>query len=39
MADQLTTVSKERLYRRAAVLSREDLNKVAEAVKIQLGIE
>jgi mRNA interferase MazF len=39
MADQLTTVSKERLYRRAAILSREDMKKVEEAVKIQLGIE
>jgi mRNA interferase MazF len=39
MADQLTTVSKERLFRRAAVLSQEDLNKVEEAVKIQLGIK
>jgi hypothetical protein len=39
MADQLTTVSKELLSQRAAVLSREDLNKVEEAVKIQLGIE
>jgi mRNA interferase MazF len=39
MADQLTTVSKERLYRRAAILSREDIKKVEEAVKIQLGIE
>jgi mRNA interferase MazF len=39
MADQLTTVSKERLYRRAAVLSQEDLNKVEAAIKIQLGIK
>jgi mRNA interferase MazF len=39
MADQLTTVSKERLYRLAAVLSPNDMNKVEEAVKIQLGIE
>jgi mRNA interferase MazF len=39
MADQLTTVSKERLYQRVSVLSREDLNKVAEAVKVQLGID
>jgi mRNA interferase MazF len=38
MADQLTTVSKERLFRRAAVISREDLNKVEAAVKIQLAI-
>jgi mRNA interferase MazF len=39
MADQLTTISKERLFRRTAVLSADDLNKVEEAVKIQLGIE
>jgi len=38
MADQLTTVSKERLFQRAAVLSQEDMNKVAEAVKKQLDI-
>jgi mRNA interferase MazF len=38
MADQITTVSKERLFRRAAVLSPEDLNKVEEAVKIQLAL-
>jgi mRNA interferase MazF len=38
MADQLTTVSKERLFRRAVVLSREDLNKVEQAVKIQLAL-
>ena len=39
MADQLTTVSKELLSQRAAILSREDMKKVEEAVKIQLGIE
>ena len=39
MADQLTTISKERLFRRTAVLSADDLNKVEEAVKIQFGIE
>ena len=39
MADQLTTISKERLFRRTAVLFADDLNKVEEAVKIQLGIE
>jgi mRNA interferase MazF len=38
MADQFTTVSKERLFQRTAVLSREDMNKVAEAVKKQLDI-
>jgi mRNA interferase MazF len=38
MADQLTTVSKTRLSTRVAVLSQEDIRKVEEAIKIQLGI-
>jgi len=38
MADQLATVSKLRLFNRAGVLSEEDMRKVEEAVKIQLGI-
>jgi mRNA interferase MazF len=38
MADQLATVSKARLFRRAGVLSPEDMQKVEEAVKIQLAI-
>jgi len=38
MADQLATVSKSRLFKRAGVLSDEDMHKVEEAVKIQLGI-
>jgi mRNA interferase MazF len=38
MADQLVTVSKLRLLNRAGVLSEEDMRKVEEAVKIQLGI-
>ena len=38
MADQLATVSKERLFRRADILSQEDMRKVEEAVKIQLDI-
>jgi mRNA interferase MazF len=38
MADQLATVSKARLFRRAGVLSPEDMHKVEEAVKIQLAI-
>jgi mRNA interferase MazF len=38
MADQLATVSKTRLYRRAGILSVEDMCKVEEAVKIQLDI-
>ena len=38
MADQLATVSKSRLIRRADILSQEDMHRVEEAVKIQLGI-
>lgn len=38
MADQLATVSKERLFRRADILSQEDMRKVEEAVKIQLDM-
>jgi mRNA interferase MazF len=37
-ADQLATVSKARLFRRAGVLSPEDMHKVEEAVKIQLAM-
>ena len=38
MADQLATVSKARLFRRAGILSVEDMHKIEEAVKIQLDI-
>jgi len=38
MADQLATVSKARLFRRAGILSQEDMYKIEEAVKIQLDI-
>jgi mRNA interferase MazF len=38
MADQLATASKVRLFRRAGVLSTEDMHKVEEAIKIQLEI-
>jgi mRNA interferase MazF len=38
MADQLATVSKERLFRRAGILSQEDMHKVEEAIKVQLDI-
>jgi mRNA interferase MazF len=38
MADQLATVSKVRLFRRAGGLSPEDMHKVEEAVKIQLAM-
>ena len=38
MADQLVTVSKLRLFQRAGVLSRVDMLKIEEAIKIQLNI-
>ena len=38
MADQLATVSKLRLFKRAGVLSEEDMLRVVEAIKIQLDI-
>jgi mRNA interferase MazF len=38
MADQLATVSKLRLFKRASVLTEEDMLKIGEAIKIQLDI-
>ena len=38
MADQLATVSKLRLFKRAGVLSEEDMLRIGEAIKIQLDI-
>jgi mRNA interferase MazF len=38
MADQLATVSKLRLFKRAGVLSEEDMLRINEAIKIQLDI-
>jgi len=38
MADQIATVSKDRLFRRAGSLSQEDMRKIEEAIKIQLDI-
>ncbi len=38
MADQLATVSKARLFRRADILSQEDMHRVEEAIKIQLDM-
>ena len=38
MADQLATVSKLRLLNCAGILSEEDMLKVEEAVKVQLGM-
>jgi len=38
MADQLASVSKQRLFRRAGVLSKEDMHKIEDAIKVQLDI-
>jgi len=38
MADQLTTVSKQRLINRVGRLANADLRKVEQAVKVQLGL-
>ncbi len=38
MADQLATVSKLRLFKRAGILSEEDMRRIGEAIKIQLDI-
>lgn len=38
MADQLATVSKQRLFELAGKLGDDDIRKVEEAVKVQLGI-
>lgn len=38
MADQMATVSKFRLFQCAGVLSRDDMLKIEEAIKVQLDI-
>jgi mRNA interferase MazF len=38
MADQLATVSKVRLFKRAGIISEEDMRRITEAIKIQLDI-
>ena len=38
MADQLTTASKQRLIRRAGLLSWDDLTAVEQALRVQLGL-
>jgi len=38
MADQLTTVSKQRLINRAGMLTPEDMQKVEHGVRVQLGL-
>ena len=39
MADQLATVSKLRLFRKIGTLSADDMQKVGEAVRIQLDLK
>jgi mRNA interferase MazF len=38
MADQLATVSKERLLRCAGMISQEDMSKIEDSIKIQLDM-
>lgn len=38
MADQLATVSKARLFRRADTISEEDMRRIEKAIKLQLDI-
>ena len=38
LADQLTTVSKQRLGERIGILSLEDMDKVERAIRVQLGL-
>ena len=38
MADQLTTVSKQRLINQVGRLSRDDMSQVERAVQVQLGL-
>jgi mRNA interferase MazF len=38
MADQLATVSKSRLQQRIGRLSQDDIGKVEQAIKVQLGL-
>ena len=38
MADQLTTVSKLRLFKRAGILSEDDMLRVGKAIKVQLDL-
>lgn len=38
MADQLATVGKLRLFKRAGIISEEDMRRIAEVIKIQLDI-
>jgi mRNA interferase MazF len=39
MADQLTTVSKQRLVNQAGALSHDDMRSVEQAIRVQLGLQ
>ncbi len=39
MADQIATVSKARLYKKAGSISPDEMKAVEEAVKVQLGMQ
>jgi mRNA interferase MazF len=39
MADQLTTVSKQRLVNQAGALSHDDMRRVEQAIRVQLGLQ
>ncbi len=38
MADQLATVNKLRLFKRAGIISEEDMLRISETIKVQLDI-
>jgi mRNA interferase MazF len=38
MTDQIATIRKERLFKRAGLLSQEDMRRIEEAIKVQLDI-
>jgi mRNA interferase MazF len=38
MADQLATVSKLRLFKRAGIVSAKEMSKIEDAIKVQLGL-
>jgi mRNA interferase MazF len=39
MADQLTTVSKERLFSKAGKVTSDEMHQIEESIKIQLGMQ
>jgi len=38
-ADQLATVGKARLFRRAGIISQEEMRNIEKAIRIQLGMQ